>query len=99
MKTIKLLMEVILQHFLLSNETEENKNLSNIELGKKCEDILRDKYNLTDDEPLLIMIIDYNPTKLVTNQVEYKVYSLGKEELNISLCSNINVYSKVKLII
>ena len=58
-----------------------------------CEDILRIKNNLTNNETLTFLKIEIDKMndKSLTNQIEYKIYNHKKEVLNLSLCENIKV--------
>ena len=58
-----------------------------------CENILRIKNNLTNNETLTFfkIEIDKMDDKALTNQLEYRIYNHKKEVLNLSLCENIMV--------
>ena len=65
-------------------------NVSTIDLGE-CEDILRDHYSISKDEPLLIMKVDIEREDQITNQVEYSVYDITGKKLNLSLCNSVEI--------
>ena len=65
-------------------------NVSTIDLGE-CEDILRDHYSISKDEPLLIMKVDIEREDQITNQVEYSVYDITGKKLNLSLCDSVEI--------
>jgi len=58
-----------------------------------CENILRIKNNLTNNETLTILKIEIDKMndKALTNQIEYAIYNEQKEMLELSDCENINV--------
>ena len=59
----------------------------------ECEDILRKKYNLSDEEILTIIQIEIDKMKenSLTNQVEYAVYDEERNKLNLSFCEDIEI--------
>ena len=60
---------------------------SKIDLGK-CEDILRDFYNIKKPENLNIKIMETIIKNKPTKKVEYEVYDNNFKKLNLSLCEN-----------
>jgi hypothetical protein len=58
-----------------------------------CEQILRNKSNISSDEILTILQIeiDKNDENTLTNQIEYAVYNEKKEKLNLSICNNVEI--------
>ena len=58
-----------------------------------CENVLRNKNNLTNNETLTILIIEIDKMndKALTNQIEYAIYNHNKEILKLSDCENIKV--------
>ena len=62
-------------------------DISTIYLGK-CEDILRKHYNIKSNETLLIVKLDIIQDDSVTNKVEYAVYDIKGNQLDLSLCMN-----------
>lgn len=65
--------------------TQIRNDISTISLGK-CEDILRKHYNISLNETLLIVKLDITQDESVTNKVEYAVYDLKGNQLDLSLC-------------
>ena len=65
--------------------TQIRNDISTISLGK-CEDILRKHYNISLNETLLIVKVDITQDDSVTNKVEYAVYDLKGNQLDLSLC-------------
>jgi len=64
-----------------------------------CENILRIKNNLTNNETLTFLKIEIDKMndKALTNQIEYKIYNNEKEVLNLSLCENIKLQVKYNI--
>ena len=64
-----------------------------------CENILRIKNNLTNNEILTILIIEIDKMndKALTNQIEYAIYNDKKEMLELSDCENIKVKVHYKI--
>ena len=100
-KAVKCFGDFCLQ--LSSLEFEEksinDENLTNIFLGK-CIDILKEKYNLQDNELLLILKVDILKQNSFIGLFEYEIYNYNKsEKLNLDYCDNIktNVYVPIKL--
>ena len=58
-----------------------------------CENVLRIKNNLTNNETLTILIIEIDKMndKALTNQIEYAIYNQKKEILELSDCENIKI--------
>ena len=58
-----------------------------------CEQILRKEYNISSDEILTILQIDFNKMneKSLTNQVEYEIYNEKRKKLNLTYCKDIQI--------
>ena len=66
----------------------DNGNISNIKLGN-CENILKEKYNIPLDAPLIILKLDIDVEGYLTPSVEYEVYNpVTKEKLNLKYCED-----------
>ena len=66
----------------------DNENISNVKLGK-CEDILKEKYNISQDIPLLIFKLDINLEGYQSPAIEYEIYNpITKEKLNLKYCQD-----------
>lgn len=74
----------------LMKELSEQNGLSLIDLGS-CEDILKKQYSIPDEEPLIIVKIELERENEKTNQLEYAVYSLSGEKLNLEYCNKANI--------
>ena len=71
----------------------DNKNLTNqIDFGE-CENILRTKNNLTEEEQLILLIIeiDKQNKQSLNSQIEYAVYNDKKEKLDLSVCKDLQI--------
>ena len=70
----------------------DNKNVTNIDLGK-CETELKNKYNITGD--LFILKIEKEIEGLKVPKIEYEVYSMFNsnklEQLDLSICQGIKI--------
>ena len=66
-------------------------NISTIQLGE-CEKILKDKYNISKNETLIILKIDYNIEGLLIPIIVYEVYHpIDKFKLNLSYCEESSI--------
>ena len=83
---------------ITSSYNQNNKkynNISTLQLGD-CEKILREKYNITEDQTLIILKIDYYEDGLLTPIIEYEIFHpITKEQLNLEYCNE----AKISLII
>ena len=65
-----------------------NENISNIKIGK-CENILKEIYNISLEISLLIFKLDIDIEGYSTPVVEYEIYNpITKEKLNLKHCHN-----------
>ena len=65
-----------------------NENISNIKIGK-CENILKEIYNISLEISLLIFKLDIDIEGYSTPVVEYEIYNpITKEKLNLKYCHN-----------
>ena len=78
----------------LDNQEDNKINLTTVDIGE-CESILRNKYNLEQNEPLFIFKIEYYVDGLSFPIIYYEIYTDKiKEELNMEYCKNININIK-----
>ena len=58
-----------------------------------CEQILRKEYNMSQEEIITIIQIDFDKLdeRSLTNQVEYEVYDENKTKLNLSYCKDVQI--------
>ena len=76
-----------------------DENSTNVFLGK-CKDVLKEKYNLKDNEILLMLKLDLFKPNSSTPLVEYEIYNYNNsEKLNLEYCNDlkIDVYVPVQL--
>ena len=67
------------------------RNISTINFDN-CEKILRNKYNINDSLPLIILKIDYKPPDLLIPIIGYEIYELiNKTKLNLDECKDIKL--------
>ena len=67
------------------------KNISSINLGD-CEKILKEKYDIKDNETLIILKIDYNKTGLLIPIIGYEIYHpRNKSKLDLSYCEKSSI--------
>ena len=75
--------------FTLTTTKSINREISDI---IKCENILKNKYNITIDEYLTILVINISKVDMIKPKIEYEVYfPLNKENfsrLDLNFCSN-----------
>ena len=82
---------VIIQLSTLEEQmNQENSNVSNIDLGD-CENILRTKNNLGEDEVLIVYKTDIKSSDLSTTYVTYEVYDSSLNKLNLDVCSDTQI--------
>ena len=76
--------------------------MTKIDIGY-CAVLLRDYYNLTDNETLYMKIIEIKQEEMKIPKIEYDIYNklLGTklEKLNISICENTKVYISMPIIL
>ena len=76
---------------ITTSDNQNNKvyyNLSTIKLGK-CEQILKDENNLTENESLIIYKIEYHIEGYNIPIIDYEVYNpRTKNKINLNLCKN-----------
>ena len=79
---------------LTSSFNQNNENISLIKFGE-CENILRDKYDISKEEDLIIFKIEENIEGLLIPLIEYEIFNpKTKEKLNLNFCENekIDIY-------
>ena len=68
-----------------------NPNISSIDFGE-CEQILKKKYNLTEEDSLIIIKTDLKSEDLSSTYVQYEIYHpYTLEMLNLDCCENIKI--------
>ena len=85
---------------ITSSDNQNNKeyeNISTIELGE-CENILKDKYNISRNESLIIFKTDYFVEGLYTPIINYLIFHpKTKEELNMNYCQNTTIIMNIPI--
>ena len=73
-------------------------NSTHINLGK-CENKLRQKNNLSEEETITILSIELNPVneKILGHQVEYLLFDINKNKLDLSDCQGTNILIDYKI--
>ena len=86
----------------ISTQEEQKKDIpevSNIDLGK-CEDILKEHYNISKNEQLIIFKIDVKTENLSSTYVQYEVYDPTKKyELKLELCKDVPIAINIPVIL
>ena len=81
-----------------NQKNNKNNNMTSIDLGE-CETLLRNFYNISDNETLYMKKIDIQQEGMSTLKVEYdvyaKIYRNKLIKLNLTICSN----SKISIFI
>ena len=74
-----------------NQNSPENQNRSTIRLGK-CEDKLKENYNIDKDKPLIIFKIDIYEEGLLIPKIEYEVYNPDTlQKLNLTVCEDTKI--------
>ena len=92
--------DVIYQITTTENQyLDEYNGVSSIRLGD-CEYILKEKYNISVEVPLLIFKVDYSKEGSSRPIVEYEVYdSLTYKKLNLSYCKNMQIDIEIPVVL
>ena len=73
----------------LENQKNNPNNISSIDL-KDCENILKEHYNIQEEEELVLFKLDVKQT--VSTIVQYEVYHPSTlEKLDLSICKNVQI--------
>ena len=71
-----------------NQNNNEYINISTVNLGK-CEKKLRSQYHLEDEEPLIMLKIEYYQEGLLIPIIEYEIYNIKEKIiLNLTVCEN-----------
>ena len=77
-----------------NQKNQKNKNKTSIDF-KECEDILKEKYNISKNNTLCVLKIDVEQKGMKIPKIEYEVYYplYGNEliKLNLNYCKDINM--------
>ena len=87
---------------LKNQKNNKIKNVTTLELGN-CENLLRNYYNLSDDEIIYLEKIDIEQEGMKIQKIEYDVFSKLSgnqlERLNLSVCEDSKIYLSIPIIL
>ena len=81
------------------NNSLNNYNLSILDITK-CETLLKEKYNLNENDDLILLKKEKQSDKVSEKEVQLEIYEpYNKIKLNLSFCQeiSINIYVKAEL--
>ena len=85
---------VIFQVSSLESQKDNKANISSIDLGN-CEQALKNKENLTDNDELIIFKIDIKNNDSSLTYVQYEIYnSVNMKQLSLDACQNSSIIIK-----
>ena len=89
---------VVLQISKLGEQkNQKNKNISSIDLGE-CENILKSRYNLSNEEDLIVIKADIKSDDLSSTYVQYEIYQPhGLYKLKTEYCKDKKIIIHVPL--
>ena len=73
-----------------AKELAMNNNLSYIDF-EECISVLKNVWNIDEDQNLYVAQIEVNRTTQVTNRLDYAIYRENGQKLDLSVCSNLNL--------
>ena len=77
----------------------EKINISTINLGE-CENKLKNKYTIPEEESLIIFKLDYIKENLSTTYVQYEIFNpITLEQLDLSICNQVEININVPIFI
>ena len=80
-----------------NQKNNSNKNISSINLGE-CENTLREKYDINETLPLIILKIDYKYPGVLIPLIGYEVYHpINKTKLDLSDCGEVKLSIPVSI--
>ena len=93
-KEDKIMLEDNTLYQITTSENQNNNiytNISSIKLGE-CENILKKKYDIDENDTLIILKIDYNITGLLIPIIGYEVFHpKNKSKLDLSYCEESSI--------
>ena len=73
---------------VIKEEMNLYNNISSIDL-RRCENILKEKYNINESLPLIIYKMDYYPPDTLIPIIEYEIYHpINYSKLDLKYCEN-----------
>ena len=80
---------------LEDQKNSNNPNVSSIDLGE-CENILKNKYNISNEDSLIVVKTDIKSSDLSSTYVQYEVYNpYSLKQLNLDDCKDIKIVVSV----
>ena len=73
-----------------AKELAMNNNLSYIDF-EECISVLKNVWNIDEEQNLFVAQIEVNRTTQVTNRLDYAIYRENGQKLDLSVCSNLNL--------
>ena len=74
-----------------NQNNKDYKNMSTIQLGE-CENILRQIYNISESNTIIILKVEYYKQGLLIPIIEYEVFHpISKEKLNLNYCNKTSI--------
>ena len=76
---------------LEDQKNSNNPNVSTIDLGK-CENILKNQYNISDKDSLIVVKTDIKNNDLSSTYVQYEIYDPNTlKQLNLKYCNDVKI--------
>ena len=87
---------VVIQLSTLEDQKNgNNPNVSTIDIGQ-CENILKTRYNISDEQSLIVLKTDIKNVDLTSTYVQYEIYHpITKEQLNLTYCKDVTIIVSV----
>ena len=87
---------VVIQLSTLEDQQKSNNpNASTIDIGQ-CENILKTRYNISDEQSLIVLKTDIKNEDLTSTYVQYEIYHpITKEQLDLTHCKDVTIVVSV----
>ena len=87
---------VVIQLSTLEDQKNgNNPNVSTIDIGQ-CENILKTRYNISDEQSLIVLKTDIKNEDLTSTYVQYEIYHpITKEQLDLTYCKDVTIIVSV----
>lgn len=76
--------------FSAAKDLAIKNNLSYVDL-EECINVLKNVWNIDNDQNLIVALVELNRSTQITNQLEYMIYKQNGKKLDLSVCSNLNI--------
>ena len=80
-----------------NNNDNDNDKVSTIKIGE-CENILKNHYNIQQNDSLIIFKYDYYAEGLLVPIIEYEVYDSNRNILSLNYCKDVGIEISVPLL-